>query len=239
MASVEQMTDYSAMPDAEEVRARLVGALASQSGNATELSRQLGRSNGYISDFLRRKKDRLDADAANFLEAALGLPAGSLVVNGTGRSGAGRGGKSGYLKPANDQPDDSEIPVYAATEGGSGEMVVSTDPIERVSRPWYLKNVKDGYAVLVTGESMVPVYEPGDLVIVNPRLQAIKGKNAIFVADESDGGFTATVKRLERSTSSDWHVRQWNPPEGMSAEFTLSKKRWPKALRIVGKYEGG
>ena len=134
---------------------------------------------------------------------------------------------------------ETDLPVYAAAEGGPGDMVVSTDPIEFVTRPWFLKNVKEGYAVVVTGESMVPVYEPGDLVIVNPRLPAIRGKNAIFVSGEERGEFKATVKRLERSTPSEWHVRQWNPPEGGAEQFVLRKKDWPKALRIVGRYEGG
>lgn len=146
---------------------------------------------------------------------------------------------TGHYRPPPEFFGDVDLPVFSAVEGGPGEMVVSTDPIDHVLRPWFLRNVKDGYAVVVTGESMVPVYEPGDLVIVNPRLPVIKGKNAIFVADEEVGGFTATVKRLEKTTAMDWHVRQWNPPEGAGHELTLSKKRWPKALRIVGRYEGG
>lgn len=131
-----------------------------------------------------------------------------------------------------------DLPVYSAVEGGPGELVVSTDPIDWVARPWYLGEVRDGYAVVVTGESMVPVYEPGDIVIVNPKLPAIRGKNAIFVADEHLGEFRATVKRLERTSADSWHVRQWNPPEGASELFTLSRRAWPRALRIVGKYEG-
>lgn len=132
-----------------------------------------------------------------------------------------------------------DLPVFSAVEGGPGEMVVSTDPIEWVQRPWFLREVKEGYAVVVTGESMIPVYEPGDIVIVNPRLPAIVNKNAIFVSGEDRGDFTATVKRLIRSTATEWHVRQHNPPEGGTSDFTLLKAEWTKALRIVGRYEGG
>ncbi len=117
-------------------------------------------------------------------------------------------------------------------------MVVNTDPIEWVQRPWFLHEVREGYAVVVTGESMVPVYEPGDIVIVNPRLPAIPNKNAIFVGGESRGEFNATVKRLIRVTTTHWHVRQYNPPEGQEKDFSLEKREWSKALRIVGKYEG-
>jgi phage repressor protein C with HTH and peptisase S24 domain len=128
-----------------------------------------------------------------------------------------------------------DLPVYAAAEGGPGEMVVSTDAIDFVPRPWFLKQVKDGYAVLVIGDSMEPAFEAGQMALVNPRLPALRGKDAIFVANEQHGEFRATIKRLVQSTAEDWHVRQFNPPK----EFKLSKQEWPKALRVVGKFDGG
>ena len=67
--------------------------------------------------------------------------------------------------------------MFSAAEGGPGDMVVSTDPIQYVQRPWFLEHIRDGYAVIVTGESMSPVYEPGDMVLVNPKLAPMKGKN--------------------------------------------------------------
>lgn len=132
-----------------------------------------------------------------------------------------------------------DLRVFSAAEGGPGEMVVSTDPIELVPRPWYLRDVKEGFAVLITGESMVPVFEPGDLAVVNPRLAPMRGKDVILVRDEAEGEFTASIKRLVRWTEKDWYLRQFNPPAGQKAEFTLPRKAWPKALRVVGKYYGG
>ena len=145
--------------------------------------------------------------------------------------------------PANYRPPPQilgarDLPVYAAVEGGPGEMVVSTDPIEFVPRPWYLGSVSSGYAVLVTGDSMAPVFEPGDIAIVNPRLPPVRGKDVILVAEETNGEFRASIKRLVRWTDKEWHLRQFNPPPGQRAEFTLSRKQWPRALRVVGKYYG-
>jgi phage repressor protein C with HTH and peptisase S24 domain len=128
-----------------------------------------------------------------------------------------------------------DLKVYAATEGGQGVMVVSTDPIEWVPRPWYLKNVRDGYAVLVVGDSMEPAFEAGDMAVVNPRLAHARGKDVILVAGESAGEFTATIKRLLSWTEKEWRVRQFNPAK----DFVLSRREWPKALRVVGKYYGG
>jgi phage repressor protein C with HTH and peptisase S24 domain len=127
-----------------------------------------------------------------------------------------------------------DLKVYAAVEGGPGEMVVNTDPIETVQRPWYLGNVREGYAVLVVGDSMEPVFEAGDMAIVNPRLAPLRGTDVILVAHEEHGQFTATIKRLVSWNQKEWQLRQYNPRR----DFTLSRREWPKALRVVGKYSG-
>lgn len=132
-----------------------------------------------------------------------------------------------------------DLKVFAAAEGGAGEMVVSTDPVELVPRPWYLKNVRDGYAVLIVGESMSPAFEPGDMAVVNPRLPPMRGKDVILVRGEEQGEFQASIKRLVSWSATHWNLMQFNPPRGQKNEFSLAKKDWPKALRVVGKYSGG
>ena len=124
-----------------------------------------------------------------------------------------------------------DFPVFSAAEGGSGVMVVSTDPIDIVPRPWFMREVRDGYAVLVVGESMEPVFEPGDMAIVNPRLPVMRGRDAIFTTSEQHGEFRAMIKRLVRWDDDHWYVRQYNEPR----EFALIREEWPEALRVIGK----
>lgn len=131
-----------------------------------------------------------------------------------------------------------DLKVYTAAEGGSGEMVVDTNPIDLVPRPWYMKKVRDGFAVLVIGESMIPAFEPGDIAVINPRLPAMRGKDVILIGDEQMGEFRASIKRLESWDPKHWHLRQFNPPDGQKAKFSWLKKDWPRALRVVGKYCG-
>jgi transcriptional regulator with XRE-family HTH domain len=128
-----------------------------------------------------------------------------------------------------------DFPVYSSAEGDDGTMVVSTDAIEKVQRPWFMRDVRDGYAVLIVGESMEPAFAPGDIAIVNPRLPPMRHRDSIFISREGHGEFTATIKRLERWTQTDWHVRQFNPPSDQKADFKLARSEWPKALRVVGK----
>jgi phage repressor protein C with HTH and peptisase S24 domain len=153
------------------------------------------------------------------------------------RMDAGRGSPE-YKEPPSFFDARDRIPVYASVEGGPGEMVVSTDPIDWAVRPWYLREVKDGYAVVVVGESMAPAFEPGDLAIVNPKAPLVRNKVAIFVRSEHDGDFTATIKRFVKQTATTWVVEQFNPPEGAAAIFELPRDTW-KAYRVVGKYDGG
>jgi phage repressor protein C with HTH and peptisase S24 domain len=127
-----------------------------------------------------------------------------------------------------------DLPVHVATEGGPGEIIVSTDPIAWVLRPAPLASVTGAYGIIVVGESMIPEFEPGDIALVNPHLPAVGGHTYVFYA-EGDGETRATIKRLLRASNGLWHVKQWNPARGQKAEFTLSRKEWGKAHRVVSK----
>jgi len=152
----------------------------------------------------------------------------------SGRPGAA---KAGFIPPPT-LLGERDLPVYAAVEGGPGEITVSTDPIDMVPRPWYLGSVKDGYAVLVVGESMIPAFRPGEMAIVNPRLAPLRNKDHILVKEAADGSFQATIKHLLGWTEEDWKLEQFNPPAGGQRLFTLSRQEWRRALRVVGKYDG-
>lgn len=140
-----------------------------------------------------------------------------------------------YNPPKTVFPGDRTLPVYAAAEGGAGEIVVSTDPIEMVPRPWYLGEVKDAYAVVIVGESMVPKFRPGDMAIANPKEPVLRDKDYLFIQENHAGEFIGTVKRLIGMTATEWKVEQYNPPK----TFTLPRDVWGRAVRIVGSFDRG
>lgn len=152
------------------------------------------------------------------------------------REPAASTGAAGYKPPA-DFLGRRDLPVFAAVEGGAGEIAWGTEPIELVPRPWYVANAADAMAILVTGESMMPVIRPGQMVVVDPRLPPLPQEPAVFMS-EDHGHFRATIKELRRSTATDWVVYQYNPPEGQEHEFKLPKAEWPKAQRVVGWFAG-
>lgn len=94
--------------------------------------------------------------------------------------------------------------------------------------------VKDGFAVIVTGESMVPAFDPGDMAIVNPRLPYLRGKVHIFTAESENTHYRATIKLLVGVTPKAWRVEQFNPRK----TFELPRDVFTQARRVVGKFNG-
>ena len=114
-------------------------------------------------------------------------------------------------------------------------MIVSTDPVEHVRRPTPLVGVRDAYGIMVVGESMVPEFEAGDTLLIHPHLPPALNVSCVFYALHN-GEERAIVKRLIRFTTETWHLRQWNPPAGRKADFTLPRREWNKCHRVIGKY---
>jgi SOS-response transcriptional repressor LexA len=139
----------------------------------------------------------------------------------------------GSYRPEPQLFGDRDFRIFSAVEGGPGEMVIDNEPIEVVARPWYMRDVRDGYGVVVVGESMTNRYQPGDIVIVNPKLPLLRGKAAIFVS-EAPGDWRAMLKRFDGQTEKSWQVSQFNPEKRLE----LDRRKWNKAFRVVGTYEG-
>lgn len=125
--------------------------------------------------------------------------------------------------------------VYASAEGGPGEIIRSAEPVDWVPRPAIVQHASLAYGLIITGDSMVPEFEPGDTAIVNPQFPTHGGTTCIFYT-EREGEARATIKRLTRTSSDKWFLRQWNPPHGMKHDFTLSRKEWAVCHRVLGKY---
>lgn len=125
-----------------------------------------------------------------------------------------------------------DLPVYGAAEGGGGALVVSNEPVDYVRRPAPLAQVKDGYGLIIVGESMNPELKPGETALVHPHLPPVAGEPCVFYSDDGHGVQRVSVKSYVRATSTHWHVEQWNPPK----KFALPRSEWQRCERIVGKY---
>lgn len=139
--------------------------------------------------------------------------------------------------PAVAQPTgDKDFPIYSAAEGGPGEIIRSVEPVDWWPRPIEVQNAKGAYGMYIVGTSMIPEFEPGQVAVINPNLPLLGGKSCIFYT-ELHGEARATVKRLRRLANGFWYLTQFNPPEGQKQDFTLSRKQWPVAHRIIGRQD--
>lgn len=129
----------------------------------------------------------------------------------------------------------NDWPVHASAEGGPGQIIITTDPIEFAPRPGIVENVRESYGLIITGTSMVPEFKHGETAIVNPLMPLQPGESAIFYA-EREGSARATIKEYRRQTETHWLVTQHNPPAGEKSDFSLSRKEWQWAHRVMGKY---
>lgn len=149
---------------------------------------------------------------------------------------------SGIAAPQEAPPDfernvlgAKDFPIYAAVEGGPGEIIRSVTAVDWQPRPSRVEHVKEAYGLIVIGESMSPEFEQGEIAIVNPKLPPVGRQPCIFYT-ELHGEARATIKRFLRQTGTEWVVYQHNPPRGGSHEFRLPKKEWAICHRVVGKY---
>src|SRR6266536_2312166 len=70
--------------------------------------------------------------------------------------------------------------IYAAAEGGPGEILRSADPVDWWPRPIEVQQVKGAYGMYIVGTSMVPEFKPGHVAVINPNLPHVAGKPYIF-----------------------------------------------------------
>jgi phage repressor protein C with HTH and peptisase S24 domain len=196
---------------------------------------QLAKQSGGISQATVEKIEKGETLRSKFLPLIakrLGLPLESLDPSLAGLPEAAE-------RPPAPPPilvsRDRDFPIYASVEGGPGEILRSTDPIDFIPRPAPVAHVKEAYGLVVTGESMAPEFKPGETALVNPKLPLIADEVYVFYS-EMHGEARATIKHLRRATPTAWLVSQHNPPRGKSKEFELPREEWRWAHRVFGKH---
>jgi phage repressor protein C with HTH and peptisase S24 domain len=124
-----------------------------------------------------------------------------------------------------------QVPIYAATENGSGTSRIRFDPVEHHPAPPDLANVRGAYGVLIKDETMVPAFRPGDIAWVNPHKLPDRDSDVVLYQMAPEAEAEAIIKTLVSWTPQQWKLRQYQPPK----EWGEPKDDWPICHRIVGK----
>jgi transcriptional regulator with XRE-family HTH domain len=138
--------------------------------------------------------------------------------------------------PGDDLVGARDFPVYAAAMGGEGHLIVNFEQIETVKRPSILEGVRNAYALLISGDSMRPAFNHGDMALVHPGLPVARDKVHIFYDHPpfgEAGEAEAMIKSLVGWTNDKWKLEQYNPAK----LFDVDRIDWPTAHRVVGRYD--
>ncbi len=226
--------------------------------NLAELSRKVGKNHAYLQQFINRQVPaRLPEDVRAALAQAIGVPESELRVpknNGSispeinhkdspvetavalrpprGTTLTVNQQSAADITPAAHLMGDRDLPVFGTAQGGKGAVVLTNEAVDWVLRPDSLLRVKDGYGVIITGDSMAPEHKSGSTALVNPHLPPRAGDTCIFRNHADDGAVQMCIKELVRQTNDLWYVKQHTPKKA----FTLKKAEWQVCHVTVGNY---
>lgn len=241
------------------VRKLILEKLAELGMTMSEASLKIGKNHAYLQQFLKRgypielgEKSRIPlAELLGVSEDQLRGPSSKLPKreyvkgNPTGAESLVVGQDRPPLVSVSEQNapvitpgaqlvGDRDLPVFGTAQGGSGALIVTNQPVDWVVRPDPLLRVRDGYGMIVTGDSMAPMHKSGSTALVNPHLPPRNGDTCVFRSHADDGDVTVIIKELRRFNDHTWYVRQYSPKK----DFALKRSEWQICHVTVGNYFG-
>lgn len=105
------------------------------------------------------------------------------------------------------------VPLYGWAGASSDERLTFAEQtlIGAVPRHPNQNNVRGAFALRVSDESMVPRYEPGEIVYVAPNQWPAREQDCVVVTDEGYGYLKRFVRRAEGAVT----VHQLNPSKDL------------------------
>lgn len=193
----------------DDIRRDNMTALREEHGGTAALAKQLDRSESQVSQWIlgsahsaTGKKRGMRPDTARYIEKKCGKPVGWLDVEHVGVLSNITG--TSPVSPAKQSNGFYEIPQFDTGGAMGGGLVLQDQPgvIQswKVSPEWLRKNVK-GYNTakslcIVTGfgDSMRPLFNPGDPLLVDISVNTVDFDSIYFFRVGNEG----FIKRLQR-----------------------------------------
>ncbi len=123
-------------------------------------------------------------------------------------------------------PMDVEL-LGVAAAGDDGDFTINGNGMGYVRRPPGLVGLKNVFALNVISDSMVPRYDPGELIYCGGR-PPVAGDHVVIEMYPDDGASIgkAYVKKLVRRTSSEIQCYQYNPARELTFDAYRVKHIW-------------
>lgn len=192
----------------------------------------VGLERTYIRDYLIGRKASIKLDKQDQVARALNWTIDELMGANPSLANLVEPKQQQFI-PGDQLVGARDFPIYAATQGGEGVMIVTTDVVEYVKRPVILEGVPDAYGILIQGESMLPAYRPNDMALIHPRRPPERDTDVVlYDHDPRTGEAKSIIKHLLGFTDRAWKLEQYNPAK----TFTEHRADWPICHQVRGKY---
>jgi len=185
------------------------------------LAERIGVTQPAISQW-ESGRERPGRETLQRLAGALGVTAEALALR------AGAQSATATLSPLQLPAD---VPVLGTAVGGdSGDFCFNGMVVDYVRRPQGVAQMRNIYALWVTGDSMAPWNRRGDLIYVTPTRPPVPGDHVVveLAGVQAHEAGTAMVKLLAGQTPTQYRLRQYNPER----DFTIARMR-VKAIHKV------
>lgn len=196
-----------------------------------QLAEACGTSRAQI-DKLERGERRLTVDWMLRLAKALSCQPAELLPDSLGPEGP----ESPQPPPVPVGPIHEParlIPVRSTARGGMDqEMFLEDGPIDYRPCPTFVSHVRDAYAIYVVGDSMAPMYRPGQILYVNPHRPLIAGRGVVITKTSK----AVLIKELVRVTDDTLILREYTP---CLRDFAVAQTDVAEVHTVVGAEEPG
>ena len=124
-----------------------------------------------------------------------------------------------------------DLPVFGVATGGDGNFLLPSDdrPLDWTYRPPQLRGVADAFAVFVRGDSMRPMFRPGQALWIHPHLPPIPEEGVLIVKNDD----LALVKEFVRGTATEIVVREYWPAQ---RDFSIPRHEIRHSYRVIGAF---
>lgn len=110
------------------------------------------------------------------------------------------------------------LPVFGQAVGGiDGDFPMNGTILFDVLCPPQLDHVKDAYAIMISGDSMYPRYEDGELAFIDPTRRVKKGDYVVAqVLVDEEATPHAFIKKFLHHNAQELVLQQFNPMKDLS-----------------------
>lgn len=225
--------DVSYPPGMDPVRELIVQKAEEMGETLKSLSEQLPKSHSYLQQFIKRGIPRkLPEDVRHRLAVLLNVDESLLrSAADPGMPILDPGRPTQNARVAGPVQIMATVPAYGHAAGGrDGQFPFNGNRVADLAAPPSLIGVRDAYAVYVAGTSMIPRYNPGEAVFINPRLPVRAGDYVVAqIAGLEGEPPDAYVKQFQSKDARYLRLKQLNPKK----ELKFPVQRVVSVHRIV------